>query len=250
MDMQDLTEFALSLARAAGRLTLDHFRKDVEVERKHDGTPVTVADRAAEAFVRAELARRFPADAIVGEEGDDRPGTSGRRWIIDPIDGTKSFIHGVPLYTTLLAVEDQEGPAVGVIVVPALGEAVWAGRGIGCWHDGAPARVSSTTQLADATICTSGIDGWPSEMRDRLLDLPVLLRTWGDGYGYALVATGRVDAMVDPDASLWDLAPMPVIVHEAGGRFTALDGTASLTAGSGLATNGALHDAVLAALVR
>ena len=134
---------AVELARMAGELTLRYFRADdLDVDLKGDGTPVTAADRAAERLVRDELARRHPDDGVLGEEEAERIGTSGRRWVLDPIDGTKAFTHGVPLYTNLLAVEDEHGLAVGVVNVPALGETVWAGRGVGCFCNGRPARVS------------------------------------------------------------------------------------------------------------
>lgn len=249
----DLLEEAVALARRAGDLTLQWFRADaLEVETKADDTPVTVADRRAERLVRDELARRHPADGIIGEEEGTAAGTSGRRWVVDPIDGTYGFIHGVPLYSTLLAVLDDDGPLVGVIHLPALGETVYAGRGLGCFQlDAAgprPAHVSTHGALAGAAVMSSGVDHWPAGALDRLHAGGARVRTWGDGYGYALVATGRVEAMVDPVVSVWDLAPMPVVIAEAGGRFSTVDGRDDLWAGSGVGTNGAVHDAVLTAL--
>ena len=243
--MQDLLEFAVDIARRAGEATLAHYRTDLAVERKADTSPVTVADREAEHVLREAIAARYPDDAVVGEEHPDTGGTSGRTWYLDPIDGTKSFVHGVPLYTNLVACWDADGPLVGVINAPALGEATWAGRGLGCFHDDAPARVSATADLAEAYVMTSGVEWWPPPLRERLQDPPFTLRTWGDGYGYTLVATGRVDAMVDPGAEVWDLAPLPVIIAEAGGRFTGTDGSAGIASGSAVASNGLLHDAVL-----
>ena len=218
------------------------------MEHKGDGTPVTAADRASEAAVRAAVAEGYPDDGVLGEEDAELVGTSGRRWIVDPIDGTKAFTRGVPLYTTLLAVEDEHGLAAGVIVMPALDEVVWAGRGRGAWHDGAPAVVSTTASVADGYLTTSGYSHWPEEMLLAVRRSGLQMRTWGDGYGYALVATGRMDAMVDPVAADYDLAPMPLILAEAGGRFTDLTGVSRYDGGSGLATNGALHDEVLALL--
>ncbi|HUG86047.1 MAG TPA: inositol monophosphatase family protein [Euzebya sp.] len=249
--MQDLMEFAVDIARQAGMLTLTHFRAvDLVVDRKRDHTPVTVADRQAEALLRQLIADRFPADAVVGEEQADTAGTSGRTWYLDPIDGTKSFIHGVPMYTNLVACHDADGPLVGVINTPALGETTWAGRGAGCFHNDRVARVSTTADLAEAYVMTSGLEWWPPAIRPLALDPPFTLRTWGDGYGYSLVATGRVEAMVDPGAEIWDLAPLPVIIGEAGGRFTRIDGTdaAAPAAGSAVASNALVHDAVLAHL--
>lgn len=212
-----LLEEAVTLARMAGELTLRYFRNaDLGIDEKGDGTPVTVADRGAERLIREELATRHPDDGILGEEEAELVGTSGRRWIVDPIDGTKAFTHGVPLYTNLLAVEDADGIAIGVINVPALGETVWAGRGLGCFCNGVPARVSGRTSVDGAYVSTSSFAPWTDAALAAARGSGANLRTWGDGYGYVLVATGRVEAMVDPVAALYDLAPMPVILAEAG----------------------------------
>ena len=245
--LDDLLELAVDLVREAGELTLGWFRSpDLEIERKGDGTPVTQADKAAEQFLRDEITARFPDDAIVGEEQAAREGTSGRTWIIDPIDGTKAFTHGVPLYTNLLAIDDGDGPAVGVINMPALGETVYAARGCGCFVDGRPAHVSDRTRLAGSYLSSCGYDYWSDEMMAAARGSGAILRTWGDGYGYALVATGRIDAMCDPEVAWWDVAPMPIVLAEAGGRFTDLEGRADPRLGTGLATNGHLHDEWLA----
>ncbi|MGH9246084.1 MAG: inositol monophosphatase family protein [Acidimicrobiales bacterium] len=236
----------MRLAREAGATTLRWFRSaGLAITDKSDGTPVTAADREAERLVRDRLADTYPDDAVVGEEEGDRPGTSGRRWIVDPIDGTKAFVHGVPLYSTLLAVEDEHGPAVGVIELPALGETVWAGRGLGCFVNGEPVRVSDRSEVLGAYVMTSGIDCWPAGLLDAVQRAGAVVRTWGDGYGYALVATGRVEAMVDPVVATWDVAAMPVILGEAGGFFTDFDGVTRIDGGSGVATNGRLHAALL-----
>ncbi|MFN8105691.1 MAG: inositol monophosphatase family protein [Acidimicrobiia bacterium] len=247
---ESLLEEAVELTRRAGALTLDHFgASDLVVDAKGDGTPVTEADRGAERLVRDYLAERYPDDAVVGEEEGATTGTSGRRWVVDPIDGTKAFTRGVPLYSNLLALEDEHGWAVAVVNLPALGETVAAGRGLGCHHDGRRCHVSSTARLADAYLTTSGFEHWDAEVLAALHRSGAGMRTWGDGYGYALVATGRVDAMVDPAAALWDAAPMPLLLAEAGGRFTDFDGVERADGGTGVATNGRLHDEVLA-LVR
>ncbi len=241
-----LLDEAVGLARRAGEFTLGHFRRaDLQVDTKGDGTPVTVADRGAEAQLRAEIAELFPDDGIFGEEQAEKPGTSGRRWIIDPIDGTKAFTHGVPLYTNLLALEDAQGIAIGVINVPALGETVYAGRGLGAWCNDEAVHTDDTAQLTGSYLMTSGFAGWPGDTIDRLNAHGVHMRTWGDGYGYTLVATGRVQAMADSVAELYDLAPMPVIMAEAGGRFTDLIGRPGPAGGSGLASNGRIHDELL-----
>jgi histidinol phosphatase-like enzyme (inositol monophosphatase family) len=244
-----LLDQSVDLVRRAGALTLEWFgRAGLHVETKGDGTPVTEADRAAERFLRTELAARFPDDSIVGEEEATHTGTSTRTWTIDPIDGTKAFTRGVPLYANLLALDDEHGPAIGIINIPALGEIVAAGRGIGCFHNDVSCRVSTTSSLADAYASTSGLDAWPADMLARVLATPVKLRTWGDGYGYVLVATGRIDAMIDPIVAPYDIAPMRTILPEAGGRFTDLAGVDRADGGSGLATNGRLHDDLLSLL--
>lgn len=241
-----LVETAVEVLREAGELTLGHFRRhDLAVEQKVDGTPVTIADRDAERLVRDRLAAAFPDDSILGEEQPAHQGTSGRTWYVDPIDGTKAFTHGVPLYSNLLALDDEHGPAVGVINLPALGETVWAGRGLGCFCDGQSARVSQSDDLVGAWMMTSGLTNWTDALLAAVRRAGIHLRTWGDGYGYAMVATGRAEAMIDPGAAIWDVAPMPVILSEAGGRFTALDGRDGATHGSGLATNGRVHDDLL-----
>ncbi len=242
-----LVEFAVDIAREAGALTLGYFRQpDLAVEGKDDGTPVTVADRGAERLLRDRIGEAFPDDAIVGEEEADVAGTSGRTWILDPIDGTQSFIHGVPLFANLVALEDGHGPAVGVINVPGLDECVWAGRGRGCFVDGEPAQVSDRTSLRGACIVTSGVDYWPSASAlDEFIGQGAVIRTWGDAYGYVLVATGRADAMVDPVVFRWDVAPMLTILPEAGGVFTDLSGAITAEGGDALATNPALLDQIL-----
>lgn len=243
---RNLLDFAVGLASDAGKLTTGWFsRMDLDVEHKADGTPVTEADRAAERYIRERLAEHHPEDTVIGEEESPVEGTSGRRWILDPIDGTKAFTRGIPLYSTLLAFDDEHGPAIGVIALPALGQVVWAGRGLGCWWDGRVAKVSATVSLNGAYLMSSSYSHWDEDALLGVKRAGMVLRTWGDGYGYALVATGRADAMVDPEAELYDLAPMPLILAEAGGRFTSLEGDPSPAGGSGVATNGRIHDALL-----
>lgn len=247
-----LVDDALELATLAADTTLRWFGDtDLAVERKGDDSPVTVADRTAEEVVRTELGRRRPHDTVVGEEAGTTVGTSGVQWVIDPIDGTRSFVRGVPLYSSLLAVFDEHGPAVGVITIPALGERVWAARGHGC-HDqaGRAVSVNDTDRLDLSCVCSSAFDQpwWPGPALHRLTGGGCETRTWGDGYGYLLVATGRVEAMADPELELWDLAPMLTILPEAGGRISTWAGGEVTGRGSVLASNGAVHDAVLALL--
>lgn len=241
-----LLEQAVAFARRAGESTLPLFRSiELEVEHKHDDTPVTEADRGAERLLRDLLLDAFPDDAVIGEEEAPKAGTTGRTWVIDPIDGTKAFTHGVPLYSTLLAAADEHGPLLGVICLPALPETVWAGRGLGCFLEGERCHVSDHADVEGAYVTASALRNWPVGVLDATHAAGAFVRTWGDAYGYALVATGRVEAMVDHQAAVWDVAPMPVIIGEAGGRFTDLHGEVTATGGSGLATNGVLHDALL-----
>lgn len=255
----DRLDFAVEIARAAGDVTLRYFRRaDLAVERKADRSPVTIADRSAEELLRDRIAARFPEDAILGEEFGLRKGSSGIQWVLDPIDGTKSFIHGVPLYTTLVAVLCDEAPRVGVIHAPATGETVYAARGGGCWYTAAPdakpqaARVSQVKRLEDGLVLTSEIESFKQQVFPgafefflRLQAAARLSRTWGDAYGYLMVATGRAEVMIDPVMNLWDAAPLQTIIEEAGGRFTDWRGNATIRAGESIATNGLLFDAVL-----
>jgi histidinol-phosphatase len=246
---QATLDLARELTQAAGERTLRWFRAaDLEVEQKGDGTPVTEADRDAERFLRAELLAAFPDDGVLGEEEAPTPSTSGRRWIIDPIDGTKAFTCGVPLYSNLLAMEDEHGIALGVVNLPALGETVWAGRGLGCWTERGPAQVSAQETLSGAYVMSSSFSTWSDTQLEAVMGAGAILRTWGDGYGYALVATGRVAAMVDPIVEPYDVGPMPVLLAEAGGRFTDLAGAETIESGSGLGTNSLVHHELLALL--
>ncbi len=239
-------EFARGLMVRVGKLTQHWFNDPaLEVTDKQDGTPVTQADRAAERLVREELAGYSPADTVLGEEEEDTLGTSGRRWYVDPIDGTQGFTRGVPLYANLLALYDARGPVLGVINLPATSEVVYAGRGTGCFCNGEPVRVSQRATLRGALITASGYEYFPEECLTAVRRSGAHLRTWGDGYGYAMVATGRAEIMVDSGVSPWDLAPIPVILSEAGGRFSSWSGAPGIESSSGLGTNGLLHAEML-----
>lgn len=236
-DLQDTLRFAIEVSRAAGEVTLGHFG-EVEVERKADATPVTRADREAEVLCRRRIEARFPADGLLGEEyGETRPGAS-RRWLIDPIDGTRSFVHGVPLYGVLLALEIDGDAVLGVIHFPALRETVAAADGMGCWWNDRRARVSEVATLERALALSSDVeafrDAW--ELAERC----EMGRTWGDCYGHALVATGRAEAMLDPVLAPWDAAALLPVIREAGGVFTDWSGLTTHLGGSGLATNARL----------
>ena len=248
-ELRELMEFAARLAREAGEITLRYFRRAFTPERKADGSFVTAADREAEKFLRAEIARRFPDDAILGEEEGERAGTSDRRWIIDPIDGTYSFVHGVPFYGVLLGLEIADEPAVGVVNIPALGELVKAARGQGCYLNDERAHVSATATPDEALLLATdfgtcaryGFGEAAAELQRRF----GARRTWGDCYGHVLVATGRAECMLDPVMNVWDCAPLLPIVEEAGGTFTDWAGRRTIRGGNALSTNGALFGAVL-----
>jgi len=247
LDLQHRLEVAIEACRQAGKITLAYFQNNVAVEDKADGSPVTTADRQAEAAIRETLAAHFPDDGILGEEGGLTRGKSGQ-WIIDPIDGTKSFICGVPLYAVLLAYEHEGQALIGVMNFPALGEMLWAGHGLGCYWNGSRAHVSNTKTLAEARVTCSDF-GMLAEVAgidvlQELFKKTKLQRTWGDAYGHALVATGRAEIMIDPKMAVWDNGPLLPILEEAGGRFTTWDGVATIHGGNAIATNGHLHEDV------
>ncbi|MCS7304529.1 MAG: histidinol-phosphatase [Thermoguttaceae bacterium] len=257
-EIKSRLEYAVQFAREAGRLTLEYFRRrDLAVERKSDASPVTVADREAEQLLRQQISQQFPQDGILGEEFPERVGTSGFRWILDPIDGTKSFIHGVPLYGTLVGLEYESEPVGGVIFIPPLDECLWAAKGQGAWYQQAnsarePAKVSTCTRLAEALVVTSEIANFDAigrfEVFQRLNREARLLRTWGDCYGYLMVATGRAEVAIDPIMNIWDAAALLPILQEAGGTFTDWQGRPTVCSGQGVATNGFVLNEVLAVL--
>lgn len=255
-DYSQRLQLAIDAAREAGKITLQHFRReDLEVERKGDDSPVTVADREAEQHLRARIAEAFPEDAILGEEFPERPGSSGFRWILDPIDGTKSFIHGVPLYGTLVGIEHQGQSVVGVNLIPALDEGVYAAKGEGAWYvsGGNPpkqAKVSECPRLAEGLFLTSEVASFDEigrrDVYDRLQAVARLTRTWGDCYGYLMIATGRADLMVDPILNVWDAAALLPILEEAGGAFTDWQGRPTIHSGQAIAANRRILEEVLA----
>ena len=239
---------AAELARITGMVALRHYRTNLAVETKADGSPVTVADRAAETAARAWVQSRFPQDGVLGEElGEERPGAA-RRWIIDPIDGTKSFVRGAPLWGSLVALCEGERVLAGAAYFPAVDELVAAAPGAGCWWNGSRCQVSTVGALADATVLTT--DERFSERPERAAPWRALARaasvsrTWGDCFGYLLVATGRAEVMCDGTMSVWDAAALQPIIEEAGGVFTDWMGVPTAFGGSAVATNRALADEV------
>lgn len=249
MDLDTLMDFAVRTAERAGGITMSHFG-EVATERKRDGSEVTVADRESERFILGALAEAFPEDGILGEEGAAVDSRSGRRWIVDPIDATRSFSSGVPLFGVLIALEDQGRPVLGCCHLPALGETLVAASGAGAWRNGSRVRVSQVDDWAEARVVTSGLEYWRDwatpEGRagwERLIAGARFGRTWGDCYGYVLVATGRAEIMADPAAGApWDFLPMIPILAEAGGRFSTLGGAPVRAWSTALATNGHLHE--------
>ncbi|NDC54097.1 MAG: inositol monophosphatase [Planctomycetia bacterium] len=252
-------EAARAAAALAGAEALRWFgASGLAVRSKDDRSPVTAADLAAERVLRESLLGRFPDDAFLGEESGAVGGTSGYEWIVDPIDGTRSFIRGVPLWATLVGCRHEGRGVVGVIAIPALDEGVYAAAGAGAWHvtrggAAAPARVSARPTLAEGLCCSSDFtsfgrraDARAGEAARRRVEAACgTLRTWGDGYGYLLVATGRADVMIDPLMNAWDAAAVETVIAEAGGRFTDWRGRPRIDSGEGLATNGVVHDALL-----
>jgi histidinol-phosphatase len=254
--LQDRLDFAVKIAQEAGDITLQHFGQleANDREAKADGTPVTIADRASETHLRRRIEEHYPDDAIKGEEFEDKDGSSGYEWVIDPIDGTISFVQGVPLYGTMLACLHNGSPELGVIRMPALHEVVYAAEGLGCWHarDGqraTQARVSTVDRVDQSLFNTTSLSYF---MTDRLRSLYEYLdrvskhsRGWSDAYAWVLLATGRVDAVLEPELKLWDFAAALPIVREAGGIWSNLEGRDSLESTQILAANPALHEILL-----
>ena len=249
-NLNDLLAVAMEAAYVGGRRTLAYFNTGVAVERKSDATPVTCADREAEQLIRQTISRYYPEHTLVGEEWGTTRGDPDYKWIVDPIDGTKTFITGVPLYGVLIGVEVKGIASVGVIYMPALDEMVGAARGQGCRWNGRPARVSGQQDLRQAAVMSSSIVACynRSDAFTQLAGQSLLQRTWGDCYGYVLCATGRAEIMLDSAMNLWDCAAILPIMEEAGGRFTDWTGKATIYGKDAVASNGHLHEQVLGLL--
>ncbi len=263
MNLQPYLHFAKQLAYRAGRITLSYYNKGIQHDLKSDESPVTAADRATEEFIRGEIEKAYPTHAIVGEEFGEspsplRPSPSGRgdggegnpfRWIVDPIDGTKSFIKGVPFYSVLIALEIEGEARVGAVCFPALDEVLYGADGLGAWVNGRRARVSDVSKLKEAVFCyTSWTDFKTNKQKAVFENLSrecFFTRGWSDAYGYHMVATGRAEIYLDPEIKIWDVAPFPPIFREAGGFFGSWRGEAGHTHEEGLAVNAALKSKVL-----
>ena len=235
---------AAELARLTGDIAFRHYRSNLTVETKSDGSPVTAADRAAEEAAREWVRRFFPDDGVLGEEfGEERPGAR-RRWVIDPIDGTKSFVRGSPLWGSLVAWCEGETVLAGAAYFPAVGELVAAAPGAGCWWNGSRCAVSSVSALDQAAVLTTDTRFAERQHRragwDRVAAAASVARTWGDCFGYLLVATGRAEMMCDAIMNPWDTAALYPVIREAGGVFTDWDGRDTAFGDSAVATNRAL----------
>lgn len=252
MNYRNYLDFATETAYLAGRLTLGYFQNGTQTEWKADDSPVTIADREAEQLIRRRIAARFPDHQIVGEEfGGDETRTASHRWFVDPIDGTKSFIHGVPMYGVLIGLEIEGRVEVGAAYFPALDEMIAAATGEGCQWNGRPARVSQQSDLSRSVVAHidtasfGRISSAKGQAWQRLQQASYYNAGWCDAYGYLLVATGRAEIALDPIMNSWDCGPFPVILREAGGYFGDWQGNETILAQEALATNLTLLPQVL-----
>ena len=248
--LQPYLDFITETAYLAGRLTLAHYQTGVQADYKADRSPVTIADKTAEEFIRKRITERFPSHAVIGEEfgrGDEN--SAAHRWIIDPIDGTKSFMRGVPLYAVLIGLEIDGRVEVGAAYYPALDEMLAAATGLGCWWNGRPARVSQVAKLENSWVAFTNPASFGRHNRssqyERLMQSAYHMAGWSDAYGYLLVATGRAEVMLDPIMSEWDCGHVPPIFREAGGYFGDWKGQETIYGFEALATNQAVLPEVL-----
>jgi myo-inositol-1(or 4)-monophosphatase len=241
MGLESLLDFATSLAYRAGRITLGYFDTGIRPDFKPDDTPVTAADRAVEEFIRHEIEKAYPNHSIVGEEfGATWGSETSIRWIIDPVDGTKSFMRGVPLYAVLIGLEIEGNIRVGAAYFPALDEMLCAADGLGAWWNGRAAHVSEIGSMDRACVCFTTYHQFVKRdprVWERLANKAYMLRGWSDCYGYLAVATGRAEACIDPAMNIWDCGPFPVILREAGGFFGSWKGEEGHKHGEALACN-------------
>ena len=251
--MDDHLEAAIAAARAAGEIALGFFRTDLVVETKQDRSPVTAADRGCEKRIVEVLRRRFPDYGFCGEEFGEQEGKAPKRWIIDPIDGTKSFVRGIPFFATLIALEEDGEVTLGVVHAPATGELLYATKGGGAFDEsGERLSVSRVDRLAGAMISFGGLKIFRHAGRwaavERLIESTARQRGYGDYLGSTTVIRGSSEVMLEMDVKPWDLAPLKILVEEAGGKLTDFSGNATIYGGSALVTNGRVHDEVLEVL--
>jgi histidinol-phosphatase len=250
--MSPQLEAAIRAARVAGEVILPYFRTALQVETKADQSPVTAADRAAERAIVEMLRREFPAYGVLGEEFGTQPGQVDTRWIIDPIDGTQNFIRGIPYFGTLVGLEEAGEITVGVVYAPAEDDLLYAARGEGAFANGERLAVSTIAELAQATLLHGGLDlllqGGYWERFTRLVQATRRQRGFGDYFAHTFVCRGQAEVMLETDVKPWDLAPLKILVEEAGGRFTDFAGVPTIYSGNAVVSNGRVHDAVLALL--
>src|SRR5215216_1230006 len=250
MNLQPYLTFARQLAYCAGRITLSHYNKGIQHDLKQDESPVTAADRATEEFIRGEIEKNYPSHAIVGEEFGEKAGEGNPfRWVVDPIDGTKSFMKGVPFYSVLIALEIEGVSRVGAVYFPALDEILYAADGLGCWWNGRRTRVSEVSELQQAVFVYTSWSSFrtmkQSNIFKRLHKECFFGRSWGDSYGFHMVATGRAEVMLEPSFNIWDAAPFAPILREAGGFFGSWNGEEGHAYGEAFACNAALKSQLL-----
>lgn len=248
-NLNQIHQAAIEIARKGGDHTLNYFRKSFDVELKEDETPVTAADREAEEIMREEIQKRFTGHGILGEEFGQMNPESNVQWILDPIDGTLSFIHGVPFYTTLIGILVNNEPKAGIIYAPALGELCDAAVGKGTRLNGDACTVRSCSNLSKATFLSTDVTtprdfDYESSFQE-LLNMTHIHRTWGDAYGHMMVATGRADLMFDPVLNIWDAAPLITVVREAGGIFCDTTGQETIQTGNGFSCSRSLYPSVV-----
>ena len=248
MNIKSLLEAAIEIATLGGEHTLKYFKQNIDVISKEDDSPVTIADRETEQLMRDQIGKRFSDHGIIGEEFGKTNEESNIQWVLDPIDGTKAFIHGIPFYTNLVGVLIDDEPIVGVINCPALNEICAAAIGHGITYNGEACRMKETMTLDDCTVLVTEINrfnkmGMQPQFQE-LLDKTKIHRTWGDAYGHMMVATGRAEIMIDPILSIWDAAALLPVMKEAGGVFSDFDGKETIYTGNGFSTNKHLHPLV------
>lgn len=249
MDIIELLDYAKVVARKGGEHTLKYFQKGVEVDNKQDHSPVTIADREAEQVMRTLITKKYPEHGIIGEEFDNTNSNSDIQWILDPIDGTISFIHGIPTYTTLIGITINKQPIIGIIYAAALDEMADAAIGHGARFNGEPCHVREKTRLEDCTLITTDIHHIRkhnyNDAFENLLEKTRYHRTWGDAYGHMLIATGRADIMFDPILHIWDAAALLPVIKESGGLFCSTKGKEDIYAGNGISMHPGMKDQVL-----
>jgi len=248
-NIEELLERAIKFATEAGNHTLKYFRKNVDVTFKGDASPVTIADQEAEQHLRKNIMQYFPDHGILGEEYGAHQPKSDIQWILDPIDGTQSFIHGIPLYTTLVGILVKGQPIIGIVYAPAMNELLEAGIGLGARLNGSTTSVRPCKQISDASVLTTDLNNIRKydfeTAHNAIMRECRVHRTWGDAYGHLMVATGRADLMIDPILNLWDAAPLTPILKEAGGIFMDRSGKENLEAGHGISVSLGLKDEVV-----